>query len=125
MVIKLLALAGTALLLGACASQNGEDLLASGGLPAPACDTAHVTYAGTVAPLLQQQCSGCHGGSQPAAGFAVGSYAQVRARADNGQLLGTLTHAPGYAPMPKGGAQLAACDLAKLRQWVAAGAPNN
>lgn len=125
MPIKLLTLASVALLLGACASQNGEDLLASGGLPVPACDTAHVTYAGTVAPLLQQQCSGCHGGSQPAAGFAVGSYAQVRAKAANGQLLGTLNHDPGYPPMPQGGAKLSDCDLAKLRQWVAAGALNN
>jgi mono/diheme cytochrome c family protein len=124
MVIKLLTLASAALLLGACTSQNGEDLLASGGVPTPACDTSHVTYAGTVAPILQQ-CSGCHGGSQPAAAFAVSSYAQVRAKAASGSLLGTLNHDPGYSPMPKGGAKLSDCDLAKLRQWVAAGAPNN
>lgn len=124
MVIKLLTLASAALLLGACASQNGEDLLASGGVPTPACDTSRVTYAGTVAPILQQ-CSGCHGGSQPAAGFAVSSYAQVSAKAATGQLLGTLNHAPGFSPMPKGGAKLSDCDLAKLRAWVAAGAPNN
>jgi mono/diheme cytochrome c family protein len=124
MVTKLLTLASAVLLLGACASQNGEDMLDSGGLPGPACDTSHVTYAGTVAPLLQQ-CSGCHGGSLPAAGFAVSSYAQVRAKATNGQLLGTLNHDPGYSPMPKGGAKLSDCDLNKLRQWVADGVPNN
>lgn len=124
MLNKLLTLASTVLLLGACTSQNGEDLLAGGGLPAPTCDISHVTYAGTVAPLLQQ-CSGCHGGSLPAAGFAVGSYPQVRAKAANGQLLGTLNHDPGYPPMPQGGAKLSDCDLAKLRQWVAAGAPAN
>jgi mono/diheme cytochrome c family protein len=124
MVIKLLTLASAALLFGACASQNGEDLLASGGVPTPACDTSNVTYAGTVAPILQQ-CSGCHGGSQPAAAFAVSSYAQVRAKATSGSLLGTLNHDPGYSPMPKGGVKLSDCDLAKLRQWVAAGTPNN
>ena len=41
------------------------------------------------------------------------------------RLLGSVDHAPGYSPMPKGGAQLSACDRAKLRKWVAAGAPNN
>lgn len=124
MLIKLLTLASAGLLLSACASQNGEDLLASGGLPAPTCDTSHVTYAGTVAPLLLQ-CSSCHGSSLPAAGFSVGSYAQVQAKAANGQLLGTLNHDPGFPAMPQGGAKLSDCDLAKLRQWVAAGAPNN
>jgi mono/diheme cytochrome c family protein len=125
MLIKLVFLAGASLLLSACTSQNGEDLLASGGVPAPACDTAHVTYAGTIAPLLQQQCSSCHGGSLPEAGFAVSSYAQVRAKAANGQLLGTVNHDPGFPAMPQGGAKLSDCDLTKLRQWVAAGAPNN
>ena len=125
MFIKALTLVSATLLLGACTSQNGEDLLASGGTPAPACDTTHVTYAGTIAPLLQQSCSSCHGGSQPAAGFAVGSYTQVQAKAANGHLLGTVNHDPGYSPMPKGAAKLSDCDLAKLHQWVAAGAPNN
>jgi hypothetical protein len=55
----------------------------------------------------------------------VSSYAQLQAKAANGQLLGTLNHDPGYSPMPKGGAKLSDCDLAKLRQWVAAGTPNN
>ena len=118
-------LAGAAL-LAACTSQNGEDLLAgSGPPPTPACDTSNVTYAGTVAPLLQARCTGCHGNSGAAAGLNLSSYAQVRAIAANGQLMGTTTHAAGYRPMPQGGTKLSDCDLAKLQQWVTAGAPNN
>lgn len=125
MRFTLLLVAGATLLLPACTSQNGEDLLASGGLPVPVCDTAHVTYAGTIAPLLLEHCSNCHSSGLPLGGFSVGSYAQVHAKAANGQLLGTLTQAPGFPPMPQGGAKLSDCDLAKLRLWVAAGAPNN
>jgi cytochrome c553 len=124
MRINLFLLAGVAL-LAACTSQNGEDLLASGGVPTPACDTSNVTYAGTVAPLLQARCTGCHGNSGAAAGLNLSAYAQVRAIAANGQLMGTTTHAPGFRPMPQGGTKLSDCDLAKLQQWVTAGAPNN
>ncbi|WP_157886897.1 hypothetical protein [Hymenobacter sp. PAMC 26628] len=45
--------------------------------------------------------------------------------AADGRLLGTTSHAPGFPPMPQGAPQLATCDLAQLRAWVAAGAPNN
>lgn len=125
MLTKLALAAGTALLAGACTSQNGEDLLATGPAPVPACDTTHVTYAGTVGPLLLQRCTSCHGGSQPAARISLTTYAQVRSVAVSGSLLGTIDHAPGYSAMPKGGAQLSDCDRAKLHQWVAAGSPNN
>lgn len=124
MRITVCLLAGAAL-LAACTSQNGEDLLARGGVPTPACDTGAVTYAGTVAPLLQARCTGCHGSSGPAGGLNLSSYAQVRAVAANGQLMGTVSHAPGFRPMPQGGTKLSDCDLAKLQRWVDAGAPNN
>jgi mono/diheme cytochrome c family protein len=128
MLAKLLVLAGATLLLGGCASQNGEDLLASGPLPtpgAPSCDTTHVTYAATVAPLLLQNCGGCHGNGVALGGVALSSYVQVKAVAGTGRLMGAVDHAPGYSPMPKGGAQLSVCDRTKLRLWVQAGALNN
>ena len=128
MLTKLLVLAGAALLLGGCASQNGEDLLASGPQPAPgvpSCDTTRVTYAATVAPLLLQNCGGCHSNGAALGGVALGSYAQVKTVVDRGRLLGVVDHAPGFSPMPKGGTQLSVCDRAKLRLWVRAGALNN
>jgi hypothetical protein len=36
-----------------------------------------------------------------------------------------INHSAGYSPMPKGGNKLPACQIAKVRRWVAAGAPNN
>ena len=122
MLTKALLLVGAGFLLGACAYQNGEDL--AGGLPAPSCDTSHVTYALTAAPLLQQSCAPCHTAGA-AGGVSVSTYAGVRAIANNGQLLGTVNHEAGYSPMPKGAAKLSDCDISKLRQWVADGALNN
>jgi mono/diheme cytochrome c family protein len=125
MLAKLLVLAGTTLLLSGCASQNGEDLLTHGPLPAPSCDTTRVTYTASIAPLLLQNCGNCHGTGVALGGVALGSYAQVKTVVSAGRLLGAVDHAPGYSPMPKGGAQLSVCDRAKLRHWVQAGAPNN
>jgi mono/diheme cytochrome c family protein len=125
MLAKLLVLAGATLLLSGCASQNGEDLLVSGPLPVPSCDTTRITYAATVAPLLLQNCGGCHGNGVALGGVALGNYAQVKAVAGTGRLVGAVDHAPGYSPMPKGGAQLSVCDRTKLRLWVQAGALNN
>lgn len=125
MLVKLLALVGAGLLLAGCASQNGEDLLGTGPLPVPACDTSPVTYALTIAPLLQQNCSSCHNSGLASGGLNVGSYAQVKNVAANGQLLGTVGHEPGFPAMPQGGAKLSDCAIGQLRQWVAAGSPNN
>jgi hypothetical protein len=39
--------------------------------------------------------------------------------------VGAITHAPGFTPMPQGGAKLPACEIAKIKAWVDAGSPNN
>jgi mono/diheme cytochrome c family protein len=126
MLAKLLVVASAAFLLGACTSQNGEDLLAAPGpLPTPSCDISHVTYTLTVAPILQQNCGRCHGGTAGAGGVDITAYAKVKAIAADGRLLGTVNHDPGFSPMPKGGAKLSDCDISKLRKWVDDGALNN
>ena len=125
MVIRYLLVASVAGLLGSCAAQNGEDLYAASPLPAPSCAPGPATYALTVTPLLQQYCTNCHNSTNAASGLNLSSYAQVKAVATNGRLLGTVNHDPGFSPMPKGGAKLSDCDLGHLRQWVADGALNN
>ena len=124
MIAKLLLL-GAVLLLSACTSQNGEDLAGDNPLPTPSCDTSHVTYARTVAPLLQQNCSRCHGSARASGGVNLSTYAQVRAVAADGRLLGVVNHDPGYDPMPQGAPKLSDCDLSQLRQWVADGMLDN
>ncbi|WP_400193608.1 hypothetical protein [Hymenobacter sp. B81] len=120
----LLLLLLTAAGLGSCTYQTEEELFA------PACEPAMVTYAGHVQPLLQQHCYNqngvsCHSGPAPEAGIDLSDYATVKVYAGLPSLLGVVSHAPGYPAMPKNAPKLADCDVARLRAWVQAGAPNN
>ncbi len=93
--------------------------------PQTVCDTANVTYSGSVVPLLLSNCTSCHGGSTPSAGIGLDTYAGVKTQVTNGRLWGAVSHATSYSAMPKNAAQLSTCSLAKIRKWIDAGAPNN
>ena len=95
--------------------------------PEGACDTTSVTWSKTIQPIMQQQCAyvGCHVGSNPSGGINLGSYAGVREQAANGALLGSVEHQSSYQPMPRGSTKLPDCQIAMLRIWVTAGAPQN
>jgi mono/diheme cytochrome c family protein len=93
--------------------------------PATACDTTVVTYSTSVVPILSANCFSCHGGNTPSAAIRLDTYAGVKQQADNGRLFGAVSHDASYSPMPKGGTKLNPCNIAKIRKWIAAGAPNN
>jgi mono/diheme cytochrome c family protein len=93
--------------------------------PNTACDTSVVTYSNSVAAVLSSNCNGCHGGATPSAGIKLDEYSGVKIHADNGRLIGAVAHSPSYSPMPKNGTKLSDCNIAKIRKWIAAGAPNN
>ncbi len=89
------------------------------------CDTANVTYSGTILPILRENCYRCHAGSSTVGPFNLDSYADVSIRAANGQLWGAVSHSNGFVPMPKDAAQLSTCNLAKIKKWLDDGYPNN
>jgi mono/diheme cytochrome c family protein len=90
------------------------------------CDTATVTYSGTVAPILNASCNGCHGGAAAAgAGIKLDTYAGVTPWVTNGRLLNSMLHNGQASPMPKGGSKLDACTLNKISAWITKGAANN
>jgi mono/diheme cytochrome c family protein len=96
------------------------------GAPAPCTDTTGtISYAAKVVPILQANCYGCHSGSAPSGGQAMGTYTADKTMAQNGKLLGVISHANGFSPMPKGGSKLSNCNIAVVRKWIEAGAPNN
>jgi hypothetical protein len=96
------------------------------GAPAPCTDTTGtISYAAKVVPILQASCYGCHSGGSPSGGQAMGTHSADRAMALNGKLLGVISHANGFSPMPKGGSKLSNCNIAVVRKWIEAGAPNN
>ncbi len=90
------------------------------------CDTATtVSYNQTIIPLFQQQCYSCHNNASTGGGIIMGTYAADKAIAVNGKLYGSITHASGYAAMPKGAAKLNNCQIASIKKWIDAGSPNN
>ncbi len=93
--------------------------------PDSACDTSAVSYSTSVLPVLSANCNGCHGGATPSAGIRLDLYTGVKQQADNGRLLGSISHNPIFSPMPKNGNKLSDCNIAKVRKWIAGGALNN
>lgn len=91
------------------------------------CDTSGViSYATKVRPILQNNCDVCHAGTaQAGGGIVLSTYAGVKEVAQNTTLLGSIQFASGYSAMPKGGSKLSNCNIATIKKWVDAGAPNN
>jgi hypothetical protein len=92
---------------------------------APDCDVTNVTYSQTVAPILQNNCNGCHNAVSQSGGIITDNYADLQTIINNGKFRGSINHLSGYSPMPKGGGKLSSCDLEKINTWLDAGASNN
>lgn len=89
------------------------------------CDTTNVTYAGTIVPLVQQRCLGCHSGGSPSGDLNFDNWLTLNAVADDGRLRWAVTHDPQGVPMPPSAPQLPPCEVRKFILWIEAGAPNN
>lgn len=89
------------------------------------CDTSAVTYAATVLPIVQSKCYSCHNAGSASGNVILEGYSNLKTYAANGKLIGTITHASGYSPMPQGGNKLSDCDINKVQAWVNAGMLNN
>lgn len=116
-----LPLAGILLALSGCSKDNEENQVVT---PPPACTTANMSFTADVLPIISSNCGGCHGAS-PTAPFSLTNYTEIKAKADNGQLIGAITHAAGFSPMPKGGAKLSDCNISKIQAWIAQGTKDN
>lgn len=90
-----------------------------------ACDTANVTFAVSIKPIITNKCQGCHSSSSAGGGYDLSTYAGIKTVVDNGKLWGSVNFLSGYSAMPKGGTKLSTCELAKIKKWMNAGAPNN
>jgi hypothetical protein len=96
--------------------------------PAGSCNATGSTYSGTVSPIMSAKCNSCHSNSAaPSSGnnIVLDNYNSVKIHVTNGKLLGSINHAPGFSPMPKGSAKLTSCEIGKISNWVGSGAPNN
>lgn len=109
-------------LMFACKHDPGDLPDPNGGEDPPidtlVCDSSNVTYQGTVYPILNEHCISCHSGTAPSAGLDFTDYNDVALVAENGSLLGSIKHLPGYSPMPQGADQISSCEIALIGIWV-------
>lgn len=104
-----------------CVYNNEEELY-----PAETCDTLHVTYSGSVLPILQQNCYGCHDNAHIQESFvALEGYDNLIAKVMDGQLINAINHTGDITPMPKDREKLPECEIRTIEIWVDAGAPDN
>lgn len=104
-----------------CYYDNEEDLYPG----SISCDTINISYAGTVAPILQNNCNACHNTVDQQAGIITDNYTDLQTIINNGKFRGAINHLNGYSPMPKDGDKLNECDLKQINIWLDSGAPNN
>jgi mono/diheme cytochrome c family protein len=94
--------------------------------PVVTCDTTNVRYSVEIVSILNANCNSCH--AAPASsgnGIVLNNYNGVKPWATSQTLYHVVNHTSGFSPMPKGGAKIASCDIAKIRTWIRNGAPNN
>ncbi len=89
------------------------------------CDTANVTYTGTIQPMLQQNCYSCHSDAANLGSVSVEGYDNVLALVNDGRLVGTVNYQSGFSPMPSDAPKLSDCNLLKIDAWISHGALNN
>jgi len=90
-----------------------------------ACDTSNVTFSGSVKPIMDTYCNGCHATSAPSGSIILDTYDGVKPTVTSGSLLGSVEHVSGYSPMPQGGNKLSDCAINTIKKWIELGAPNN
>lgn len=120
---KLTALLVPAALIAGCYNDKYDKLYPTGTVT---CDTATVSYAADVQPILTAKCNtaGCHDATA-SAGYMLTTHAGSQAVAATGKLLGTINWTTGFSAMPKNLPKLSDCEINKITRWVNQGALNN
>jgi hypothetical protein len=102
---------------------NKEDILYA----EKSCDTTNITFSGKVAPVFARNCLVCHGNavSPPdGGGLRLQDYPDVRANIT--RAYGSMSHKPGFVPMPLGmSGTIDSCEIKIVRIWMNAGMPDN
>jgi hypothetical protein len=91
------------------------------------CDTVNMKYSTNIVPILQANCYSCHGSISNSGSFGrvLEGYGNLKPYAESGTLIGVITHANGFIPMPQNGPKLSECNINKIRSWIENGMQNN
>lgn len=97
----------------------------TGGGGTTQCDTANVSFASSVKPILENNCTTCHTGASGNAGVDLSTFNGVTAVVNRGRIFPRVLTASGGAQQMPPGSRLTACDINKIVAWVNQGARNN
>jgi hypothetical protein len=91
------------------------------------CDPLASSYSVNLAPIIDVFCDGCHGGSNPEAGFALGTHGQLVSMIENStnNFMDCLNNVNGAPIMPPNTLGLPDCYKQQFQNWINAGMPNN
>ena len=88
------------------------------------CDTLNtVTFSGTIWPIIQTSCLGCHSGTSPSGNILLASYNNIATVASSGTLVNSLK-GNGVTKMPVG-SSFSTCRIRQFEMWVNSGYLNN
>lgn len=132
LIKHILPLAASALIiLAGCYNDKADQLYpepaTGGGGGNNTCDTANMSFANSIKPILKQYCTdpGCHIGNGAPGSQLLNAYSGAKNYVDANRLLGAINHQNGFVPMPQGMAKLSDCNINKITAWVNQGALNN
>jgi len=98
----------------------------------PASQTATVSFANDILPILQSRCVNCHGGNRTEEGLVLKTYADLMAGSDNGPVLTAgdtensfMVELVASQEMPKKGPKLTPPQIQLIIDWVTQGALDN
>ena len=110
----------TLISISACYYDSEEELYGT-----TECMTEDMSYQIDILPIIQNSCYKCHDAANNFGGITLEGYDNLKRFADNGELVGAVTHTSGFSPMPKNEPQLPQCEVEKIEAWVLNGALNN
>ena len=91
-----------------------------------------VSFSNAVLPILQANCTRCHGTSRQSAELKLNTYENLMAGSENGPVVvpgdsagSLLVDMISSGEMPKRGDKLTADEIQTISDWINAGAPNN
>ena len=75
-----------------------------------------------IKPILEENCTGCHGGPKPKNGYDFTNPEKFKEIALTGDIYLAITHSEGVTAMPFKGDKLSDCDIKKIKSWIDNGA---
>jgi hypothetical protein len=94
-------------------------------LTVPCVIEENISFAGKVAPIIENNCFSCHNDNFKLGNISLQGYSNIKKVAASGKLFNVITHAPGAVKMPKNADKLDDCSINSIKKWIDNGVPDN